>query len=134
MWYSRFPLFCTAAPQLAPTISNRAPDQIDVQLISPTDFVLIVTGQGDPIPTLTWLKDNVPINAPADARITVTLITNIDVFRITSILNFGQTVPSDSGRYTCVVSNEAGNVTTFFDVTVNGRLKQCFSLSMMIYQ
>ena len=84
---------------------------------------MFVTGQGNPLPTLTWLRDDVPINESADARITIMLLPNTGLSRITSIISISPTVPSDSGRYTCVVSNEAGSVTAFFDVTVNGRLK-----------
>lgn len=84
-------------------------------------MVLLVTGRGDPRPTLTWFIDDVAVNASADERISIDLVANRDIFRVTSILSIQNTVPSDSGQYVCVVSNVAGSVMTFFNVTVNGK-------------
>ena len=106
-----------------PTIRNRSPPETDVQVFAGEQVFLFVTGQGNPEPTLTWLRDDVPINASADVRISISLVSNPALSRITSIISIGQSILSDSGRYTCVVSNEAGSVTAIFDVTVNGRFK-----------
>ena len=89
-------------------------------------MTLFVTGQGNPPPTLMWFRNGIPINASADERIRI-LREQVPT-HVNSILSIIQTVPSDSGRYTCVVSNEAGNETAIFDVTVNGKLKCCVFL------
>lgn len=105
-----------------PIIRNRIPFQTDIQHASPASLILFVTGQGEPIPTFTWFKDDELLSV--DERITISSLPNPDVARVTSFLSIQDTSSSDSGYYTCVVSNAGGSVMTFFNVTVNGKTKK----------
>lgn len=86
-------------------------------------MVLFVMAQGNPLPVLTWFREGIPINESSDERISITLVQNLEATRISSTISIEDTIPSDSGQYICIASNDAGNVTAFFDVTVNGKLK-----------
>ena len=106
----------------AAIVFSRRPAQANVQVTSPENVTLFVTGQGTPIPTLTWLRDDMPINASTDDRFSIEEVIELPDL-ITSIFSIQMTVRSDTGQYTCVVSNEAGSEMALFDVVVNGRLK-----------
>ncbi|CAM9592142.1 unnamed protein product [Lampetra fluviatilis] len=95
---------------VTPTIPGAGPDagpqDVTVILNSPT--TLVCEAQAYPAPTLTWLKDGLPVQANSNVRI-------LPGGRTLQILNAGA---EDAGRYTCVATNEAGETLKNYEVKV----------------
>lgn len=74
---------------------------------------------GLPEPTIQWFKNDVElrnrpgltVSTPGGGRTSVYIMKGIE---------------SDSGRYTCVISNTAGRANSTADVTVSRKLTQYF--------
>uniref|UniRef100_A0AAV2KYV0 Ig-like domain-containing protein n=1 Tax=Knipowitschia caucasica TaxID=637954 RepID=A0AAV2KYV0_KNICA len=91
-----------------PTILGEVqfPDNISVVLKNPV--VLGCEGHGIPLPDITWLKDGQPITTSSSVRI---LSGGRSLRLMHSALE-------DSGRYTCIVSNTAGEERKDFDLNI----------------
>ena len=66
-----------------------------------------------------WTKDGVSI-ASTSETIAIAVTPDVEPTSFTSVLNIRPAALIHSGQYTCVVRNEAGSTSTFFNVTVNG--------------
>lgn len=71
---------------------------------------------GNPPPTISWLKDGIPINRLPSYRYRV--IGNSRQLEIIALQ------ATDAGRYSCVAKNTFGQMEIFMDVAVGGRI--CF--------
>ena len=81
--------------------------------ISGTTTDLLCKLEGYPFPSVTWYKDNKPL--PASNR----LLTNHNMNSGLVSLRLGDTRPGDTGYYTAVAENKAGQDQTFCTVQVN---------------
>jgi len=103
-------LFYTAAPVIDPPSSN-----ITVAVGSP--LTLSCTSRSSPPDTFTWRKDSGPI-VQSTSIATVTHNSTSAVFRADYSINSVTT--SDSGTYTCTVTNPIGSDSETITVTVIG--------------
>ncbi|KAK7889296.1 hypothetical protein WMY93_024856 [Mugilogobius chulae] len=93
-----------------PTILGEVqfPDNITVVVKNPV--ALSCEGHGIPLPDITWLKDGQPITTTSSVRI-------LSGGRSLRLMH---TAVEDAGRYTCIVSNTAGEERKEFDLNVLG--------------
>jgi len=107
----------TAAPVIDP------PSSSTVTVIVGNSFTLSCTSRGSPPDTFTLMKDGIPVTPPPS----VTAVNHTDsmaVFRLDHTINIVST--SDSGAYTCTVTNPIGSDSE--NVTVNvGMYLQCYT-------
>ncbi|KAK7889294.1 hypothetical protein WMY93_024854 [Mugilogobius chulae] len=91
-----------------PTILGEVqfPDNITVVVKNPV--ALSCEGHGIPLPDITWLKDGQPITTTSSVRI-------LSGGRSLRLMH---TAVEDAGRYTCIVSNTAGEERKEFDLNV----------------
>ena len=82
-----------------------------------SSITLSCTSRGSPPDTFTWMKDGVPITQ--STSITTVTYTNTDaVFHANYTID--NTTISDSGTYTCTVTNPIGSDSETITFTVNG--------------
>ena len=106
----------TAAPMIDP-LSN-------IITFVDSSITLSCTSRGSPPETFTWMKDGVPITQ--SNSITTVTYTNTDaVFRTDYTIDSATT--SDSGTYTCTVTNPIGSDSGIITVTVNGMVSEGYS-------
>ncbi|XP_038571296.1 hemicentin-1 isoform X1 [Micropterus salmoides] len=95
---------------VSPTIAGSGPDgsaeEVTVTLSSPTSLLCEV--QSYPAALITWLKDGTPFESSRNVRV-------LPGGRTLQILNAKE---EDSGRYTCVATNEAGETLKHYEVKV----------------
>ena len=103
----------TAAPMIDPLSSSTE----TVPVGSP--LALFCTSRGSPPDTFTWKKDSGPI-VQSTSITTVTHTNTSAVFRAIFVKYNVST--SDSGTYTCTVTNPIGNDSETITVKVLGRL------------
>ncbi|KAL4635075.1 hemicentin-1 [Arapaima gigas] len=91
-----------------PSISGQTqvPEKVSVVVKNPV--ALTCEASGIPLPTVTWLKDGWPISTSSSIRI-------ISGGRSLRLMH---TAVEDAGRYTCVVSNIAGDDRKNFDLQI----------------
>ncbi|XP_026558988.1 hemicentin-1 [Pseudonaja textilis] len=82
---------------VSPTIKMSGPSERFVVMHKPVTLQCIVNGI--PIPSITWLKDNQPVNTARD---------NIGLESLGRILQIAKTLKEDAGKYTCTATNAAG--------------------------
>ncbi|ETE68709.1 Hemicentin-1, partial [Ophiophagus hannah] len=82
---------------VSPTIKMSGPSERFVVIHKPVTLQCIVNGI--PIPSITWLKDNKPVNTARD---------NIGLESLGRILQIAKTLKEDAGKYTCTATNAAG--------------------------
>ncbi|XP_068809627.1 hemicentin-1 isoform X4 [Struthio camelus] len=82
------------------------PDNISIVEKNPVS--LICEASGIPLPSITWLKNGWPVTANSSVRI----LAGGRTLRLT------RTSVEDEGRYTCVVTNAAGEARKEFDLSV----------------
>ncbi|KAG7265214.1 LOW QUALITY PROTEIN: hypothetical protein CRUP_009101, partial [Coryphaenoides rupestris] len=82
------------------------PENVSVVVKNPV--ALTCEASGIPLPAITWLKDQQPIKATSSVRI----LSGGRSLRLMHV------AVEDAGRYTCVVSNSAGEERKNFDVNV----------------
>ena len=74
---------------------------------------------GIPDPEVTWYKDGSPLREEElPARIRITMSSDGDMFQ--SSLQIDNVMPSDTGEYTCNVSNPVGSQSQFSRLEVQG--------------
>uniref|UniRef100_A0A8C1GCV3 Hemicentin-1 n=1 Tax=Cyprinus carpio TaxID=7962 RepID=A0A8C1GCV3_CYPCA len=91
-----------------PTIigQTQVPENLSVVVKNPV--VLSCEASGMPLPSITWLKDGQPISASSSVRV-------ISGGRGLRLMH---AAIEDAGRYTCIVSNSAGEERKNFDLNV----------------
>ncbi|XP_039213555.1 hemicentin-1 isoform X2 [Crotalus tigris] len=82
---------------VSPTIKMSGPSERFVVIHKPVTLQCIVNGI--PIPSITWLKDNQPVNTARE---------NIGLESSGHILQIAKALKYDAGRYTCIATNAAG--------------------------
>lgn len=82
----------------------------DVAVTKGGDVTLQCAAEGIPRPVVTWLKDGRPISGQHRAKI-------LNEGRLLQIKNVQV---SDTGRYTCVAVNTAGQADSRHDISVHG--------------
>ncbi|MGH0125472.1 UNVERIFIED_CONTAM: hypothetical protein FKN15_054569 [Acipenser sinensis] len=80
----------------------------DVTVVRGNPTALLCISDGTPTPTLAWLKDGLPLQLSAQ-----TTVQNQGM-----ALQLTQTEVEDTGRYTCIASNEAGEDSKHFNLQV----------------
>ena len=96
------------------------PSSSTVAVAVGSHLTLSCTSRGSPPDTFTWRKDRGPI--PRSTHITTVAHTNTSaVFRIKYYID--HVTSSDSGTYTCTVTNPIG--TDSRTITVNGKRLNC---------
>ncbi|KAI1891477.1 hypothetical protein AGOR_G00144220 [Albula goreensis] len=91
-----------------PPSLDKAGSTEDVTVVRGNPATLLCITDGTPTPTISWLKDNKPLRSGTH----------------TTIQNQGTTVQiiqaqvDDTGRYSCVATNEAGEVSRHFNLKV----------------
>ncbi|XP_036375886.1 hemicentin-1 [Megalops cyprinoides] len=91
-----------------PVISGQtqAPENVSVVLKNPV--ALTCEASGIPLPSITWLKDGRPISTSSSVRV-------ISGGRTLRLMHASV---EDAGRYTCIVSNTAGEERKSFDLGI----------------
>ncbi|XP_075872115.1 hemicentin-1 isoform X2 [Nelusetta ayraudi] len=95
--------------QVPPSISgSELPSEVGVLLNE--SIQLVCQARGAPTPTIQWLKDGEAIND--------TLSTDLSISPDGGTLTLNGAQTSDSGKYTCVASNPAGEEDRIFNLNV----------------
>ena len=102
-------------PTGAPVIDLPSKSNITVNVGSP--LIISCTSRGSPPDTFTWRKDSGPI-VQSTSITTVTHTTVNAVFR--ADYSIDSVTTSDSGTYTCTVTNPIGTDTSIISVNVIG--------------
>ncbi|XP_017276034.1 hemicentin-1 isoform X1 [Kryptolebias marmoratus] len=93
---------------LPPTISGGDDGPTEKKVVLTKHLILECEASGHPPPSLTWLKDGVPVQVGDNVRV-------LEQGRKIEILS---AAISDSGRYTCVATSMAGEKEVKYDVRV----------------
>ena len=112
----------TAAPMIDP------PSSSTVTVVVGSPLTLSCTSRGSPPDTFTWRKDGTPIS-PSPSVTTVSHTDSMAVFQSDYTINSVTT--SDSGTYTCTVTNPIGSDSETITVNVAGELLYNFYLQCM---
>lgn len=104
---------------MPPTIAggDDGPNERKVVLSKP--LILECEAGGHPPPSLTWLKDGVPVRDAESVRV-LEQGSKIEILSATV---------SDSGRYVCVATSIAGEKEVKYDVKVLGTTRNAFTSS-----
>lgn len=86
----------------------------DVTVVRGNSASLLCIADGTPTPTLSWLKEGVTLIPDSHLRF-LNLNTTMQII---------QTQVNDTGRYTCVANNTAGQASRHFSLKVLGEYKQ----------
>jgi len=95
-----------------------SPSSSTVRLVVGSPLTLSCTSQGSPPDTFTWRKDGLPLTPPSIIT-TVTHTDSMAVFQINHTINSVAT--SDSGTYSCNVTNPIGSDSETITVSVAGK-------------
>ena len=95
-----------------------------------TNEMLAVTFQctatGIPAPSIIWYRNSTDLSSSSDPRIEVgspsQQLLSSGVYQVTQTLIITNTADSDSGNYSCVGNNTAGNDTVQFQLIVQSKL------------
>ena len=109
--------FITAAPRLDPQSSSTVIVGVGYPL------TLSCTSRGSPPDTFTWRKDSGPI-VQSTSITTVTHTATSAVFRADYFINSVTT--SDSGTYTCTVTNPIGSDSETINAIVSKLYTMCY--------
>lgn len=101
-------LVCLAS--VRPYIKPSEGDSDDITVTKGGDITLQCAAEGVPRPAVTWLKDGRPITGQHGAKV-------LNEGRLLQIKNARV---SDTGRYTCIAVNVAGQVDSNYDISVHG--------------
>jgi len=86
-------------------------------VVGDESLTLSCTSQGSPPDAFTWMKDSTP--APLTPTLT-TVTHNSTTAEFRSDYTINSVTTSDSGKYTCTVTNPIGSDS--YDITVNGKV------------
>ncbi|XP_006907796.1 hemicentin-1 isoform X1 [Pteropus alecto] len=101
-----FSLNVLVSPTITGVDSDGSPEDVTVILNSPTS--LVCEAYSYPPATITWFKDGTPLESSRNIRI-------LPGGRTLQILNAQE---DDAGRYSCVATNEAGEMIKHYEVKV----------------
>lgn len=101
------PAFLTS---VRPSIRRTEGDADEVTVIKGGDVTLQCDAEGVPRPAVTWLKDGRPITGQHGAK----------VLNEGRLLQIKDAKVSDTGRYTCIAVNVAGQADSKHDISVHG--------------
>lgn len=111
---------CTNSPafltSVRPSIRHSEGDSNDVTVTKGGDVTLQCAAEGVPRPAVTWLKDGRPITGQHGAK----------VQNEGRLLQIKDAKVSDTGRYTCIAVNVAGQADSKYDISVHGMIYQLF--------
>lgn len=99
-----------------PSIKHSEGDSDDIAVTKGGDVTLQCAAEGVPRPAVTWLKDGRPITSQHGAK----------VLNEGRLLQIKDAKVSDTGRYTCIAVNVAGQADSKHDVSVYGMNYQLF--------
>ncbi|XP_035384811.1 hemicentin-1 isoform X2 [Electrophorus electricus] len=91
-----------------PSIAGGSDVSVEKKVVAGKALTLACDANGHPIPSLTWLKDGSPVKAGESLQV-------LEQGRKIEILDTG---PSDTGRYVCVATSDAGEAAIKYDVSV----------------
>jgi len=101
----------TAAPVIDPPLSSV------VNAFAGDYIILSCTSRGSPPETFTWMKDGSPVTSSPTLNVVDHDSTNA-VFR--SDYTFKSVTTSDTGTYTCTVTNPIGSDSQTIKIAVDG--------------
>jgi len=83
---------------------------------------------GSPAPRVHWLKNGAPLTTTAGVGVADVGVANVGVAGVGvrvdgRTLEIARARTGDSGRYTCIASNEAGQLRRSFDLQVLGTVR-----------
>lgn len=93
-----------------PSIKHSGGDSDDISVTKGGDVTLQCAAEGIPRPAVTWLKDGRPITGQYSAK----------VLNEGRLLQIKDVKVSDTGRYTCIAVNVAGQADSKHDISVYG--------------
>ena len=108
----QLPSLYTAAPK------TDAPSSSTITVPVGSSLNLNCTSQGSPPGTFTWRKDNNPTVLQSTCITAVDHTSTSAVFRADYSIDSVTTIASDSGTYTCTVTNPIGDDSTIITVVV----------------
>ncbi|XP_027560313.1 hemicentin-1 isoform X2 [Neopelma chrysocephalum] len=91
-----------------PSIAGYLQMPENISIVEKNPISLVCEASGIPLPAITWLKDGWP----------VTLNNSVRILSGGRTLRLTHTGAADAGRYTCVVTNAAGQLTKDFHLAV----------------
>lgn len=81
--------------------------------------------KGEPVPTVTWLKDSTPVEEAEEFQ--------IKFEDGVSSLNIPDVYPEDAGKYTVVAKNELGTAMSTAELTVEGKASERNTLDYLCF-
>lgn len=102
--------FLFFAPKVPPTIIGGDGGPTEKKVVLSQPLILECEAGGHPPPSLTWLKDGVPVHHGESLR----------VLELGARIEISSATLSDSGQYVCVATSIAGEEEVKYDVTVLG--------------
>ena len=96
------------------------PSSSTVTVAVDSSLTLSCTSRGSPPDTFTWRKDNGPTVLQSTSITAVDYTSTSAVFR--ADYSIDSVTTSDSGTYTCTITNPFGSNSTTFTVVVIGKL------------
>ena len=98
---------------------NSSETDYSVNVMDTVTFVCTATGI--PPPTLSWFNGTTPLNG-SDSRVTIgdarsQLLTSF-VLEVTQNVTIQNTASDDTGNYSCLAENDAGNDMALFEFVV----------------
>lgn len=103
-------LFTHPPPPVPPSIAGGEEGPTERKVVLSEPLILECAAAGHPPPSLTWLKDGVPVRDGESVR----------VLEHGAKIEILSAVVSDSGRYVCVATSIAGEKEVKYDVKVLG--------------
>ncbi|XP_076872442.1 hemicentin-1 isoform X2 [Brachyhypopomus gauderio] len=91
-----------------PSIAGGSDILVEKKVVVGNALTLECEAGGNPIPSLTWLKDGSPVKTGESLHV-------LEQGRKIQILNAGS---SDSGRYVCIATSDAGETEIKYDISV----------------
>lgn len=96
-------LICSVPPGL-----DGAGSTEDVTVIRGNLVSLLCVADGSPAPTVSWIKEGV----------TLVPVSHLHFLNLNTTLQITQAQVNDTGRYTCVANNTAGQASRHFNLKV----------------
>lgn len=96
-------------PSVPPNLDNAGGSE-DVTVVSGHQVVLLCITDGTPTPSLSWLKDGTRLHPGP----------HVALLNLGTTMQIQQADLGDTGRYTCIATNEAGEGRKYFNLKVLG--------------
>uniref|UniRef100_A0A452IZR4 Ig-like domain-containing protein n=1 Tax=Gopherus agassizii TaxID=38772 RepID=A0A452IZR4_9SAUR len=113
----RFACYVVISPSLPKVPPNIVGSEMpsEVSILLGESIQLVCEAKGIPRPAIQWLKDGNPVTSNESQRIRRVKIKSC----VLSVCNLCKT--DDTGSFTCIASNEAGEVSKHFSLKVLGK-------------